>query len=205
VGLLKNKKPIPTDDVKPWSWYKTWAKILLHPSVESGEAIISEGNISLHQAIIWQGISAFIYIILAGLTLSMVKTQFLSILDDLIFVAEAEIFFLVLTIFIHLQAKVLRRRGSFLKLYILYAAINSPLLIMLGGVFFLSAVFNDRALYLSLYLLLIIYGTTRLYPLPPRIVHRLNWFVAFLISVVVPVILIFSCILTYLYYSNQWE
>jgi hypothetical protein len=202
---MKNKKPFPTDDVKPWSWYKTWTKILLHPSVESGEAVISEGNISLRQAIIWQGISAFIYSILARLTLSLVKTQSSSILDDLIFVAIAEICFLVLTGFIHIQAKVLRRRGSFLKLYILYAAINSPLLIMLGGVFFLSAVFNDRALFLSLYLLLIIYGTTKLYPLPPRVVHRLNWFMAFLISVVVPVIVIFSCILTYLYYSYPWE
>lgn len=194
----------PNAEVKRWRWYKTWAMMFLRPSIETGQKIISDGNISVQQAVVWQVISAFINSFLLAVTLSYFNVQGYSLWSVLISVVIDLVGFLVLTGFVHLLARLLRRKGSFTNLYILFAAINSSLLLFIGIVCCLTIFIRDQA-FISVYFFAIIYGALRLYPLPARVVYRVNWLIAFLISVVVPGLVIFSCTLTYLYFSYPWK
>ncbi len=47
-------------DTKLRTWYKVWAITLLRPRTATGEALLSEGNISFRQTILWLTLASFI-------------------------------------------------------------------------------------------------------------------------------------------------
>ena len=195
--------PLNPYDVVRWSWYKTWIMAFFHPSVETGQTILYESNISIRQAVVWNGVSGIIYYVLVSLSDTTLKNfQLISLKGAFLFVYYGLIAFvtnilgiLLLSGFIHVIAKIFKRIGSFADIYHLFAIINPPVVVLLGLVIFIGQTFSIPLV--SFYLLLGIYAMLRLFPLPARVVYRLNWWVAFFITVIIPIAIIFSCCLSF--------
>jgi hypothetical protein len=198
-------RPINPYDVVRWSWYKTWILAFLHPTVETGQAILSDSNITIRQAVLWNGLSAVIYYLLVTTTLSnitMKNLQSISIGDVALFIYYGLISIvtnilglLLLSGFVHLIVSLFKRKGSLADLYLLFTTINSPIVVLLGLVNFIGRTISIQVISISM--LIAIYAMVRLFPFPARVAYRLNWLIAFLFTVILPLAIIFSCCLSF--------
>ena len=125
-------------DTKLRTWYKVWAITLLRPRTATGEALLSEGNISFRQAILWLTLASFIEAVITQPIFT--KSPFIInwqnifklisniLLSSLVFPLCVFIFCVV----IHFIAKLFGSKGTLQNFFIVYASFIAPLWILLG-------------------------------------------------------------------------
>lgn len=123
--------------LQSWPWYKVWIKTIFSPKAATGKAIISEGNVTFKQAVVWV-ILSFVVIQLFTSILAFIKTPTAITLNGTLLVLLncvgggllsliAEI---TLTGCIHLVAKLFRGKGNWHNFFIIWAAFNVPFWIL---------------------------------------------------------------------------
>lgn len=195
----------PYDKVIRWNWYKAWTMVIFRPSTKTGEAFLQEGNISIRQVLIWNGVAAFIFGILFILEdvvtqpslISSIKDVVEIILTLMVFAVGIELGILIYAIFINGLATRLKKKRPFINLYLLSGAIIPPVLILFGIIYLIDQFFSMTEIAIYLYLILGVYGSFILFPLPVRVVYRVNWLVSLLVTVVAPIMIMFACSLAY--------
>jgi hypothetical protein len=134
---MKNKNANTQTNMKSWTWYRAWGNTLPIPRTVDGERLLSEGNISLKQALIWTSSVSAIYSVLTTSS-SLIKNPpsislhgiFVLLANSIIAGLLSPIGFVLVTGFIHGISKLFGSKGSWRNFYIIYITFNAPVMIL---------------------------------------------------------------------------
>lgn len=205
-------KIIDTDKKSPnhsksWTWYEAWGITLPIPRMRNGERLLSEGNITLKQAIVWLILSTIIYNILTTSPALFKHPESISLQRTLIFIGNnilvgllSPIGFALVTGAIHGISKLFGGKGLWHKFFIVYITFNAPIMILYGVTVFIYQVFslNSALLFgmlLSFYWLLVID------PMTIKVNYKFRWLGAFLINSFVTSVFFLSIAGLYIAYN----
>ncbi|MCC7119861.1 MAG: hypothetical protein IT310_15150 [Anaerolineales bacterium] len=188
--IIDTEENLPKDTT-PWTWRRAWGITLPIPRTREGEKLLTEGNITLKQAIAWLISASVIYAFLTTSPVSIKNFANLSLQSVLAFISNnllgsllSPIGFALITGAIHIIARLFRGKGGWQDFFIVYAAFNAPIIIFLGLATFVYQVFSlEFALllrgWLPFYLLLVIN------PITIKVSYKFRWLGAFLINLFV--------------------
>ena len=138
-GKRINTSINPPADRHSWPWYKVWAMSLFRPRVSTGEILLSEGCLSLRQAILWLAVASLICMSLTRLAFPVVnlgvttwQTAITQIVNVLISALEFSLGIFIFCGVVHGIAKLFGRKGTLRDFFLVYVAFVAPVLVILG-------------------------------------------------------------------------
>lgn len=201
---IKNKL-IRQADASPWTWYRLWMNILLHPNSETSTKLLSEGNFSFLRTCVWLVSTSIVFQVFYSTVFGPRPSFPIGFIDILKFLGGCLLTgltlpgtFVFLTGFIHMIAKLLGNRQAFQGFFIVYVVFTFPLMMLAIAFLPISQMFAGKVpSYISMALTLYAYVVV-----PTKSVksyYHFGGFKSFLISFFVQIVFAFLVLFLFTY------